>query len=193
MQLRVPIRIIAWCIMPNHWYLVLSPESDQDVSEYMRLVSITHVQRWHAFHKTSGTGALYQGRFKACAVEESEYLQTVLRYIEWNPLRANLAERADQWRWSSLRSRLGFSFTSSVNQPRLSLLPIALPRNWEEYVQLPQTEKERERFELARIRKSVETGLPCGEEDWLKRTVKLLGLESLISPKGRPKKKKESE
>ena len=96
MQLRVPIRILAWCIMPNHWHLVLSPESDQDVSEYMRLVSVTHVQRWHSFHKTSGTGALYQGRFKACAVEESEYLQTVLRYVERNPLRANLVERADQ-------------------------------------------------------------------------------------------------
>ena len=80
-----------------------------------------------------------------------------------------------------------------MNQPRLTLPPIALPGNWEEYVQLPQTEKEREKFELGRIRKSVETGLPYGEEDWLKRTVKLLGLESLITPKGRPKKKKEPE
>ena len=66
---------------------------------------------------------------------------------------------------------------------RLSLL-------WRRYVQLPQTEKERERLELARIRNSVKYGLPYGEENWLKRTVKLLCLESLIPPKGRPKKKK---
>lgn len=51
MQLRVPIHILAWCIMPNHWHLVLSPERDQDMLEYMRLVTVPHIQRWHAYHK----------------------------------------------------------------------------------------------------------------------------------------------
>ncbi len=100
MQFRIPIRILAWFlawyVMPNHWHLVLSPERDQEVSEYMRLTTVTHVQRWHAYHKTSGTGALYQGRFKACTIEENEYLRTVLRYVERNPLRSNLMERAEQ-------------------------------------------------------------------------------------------------
>ena len=98
MQLRIPIRILAWCLMPNHWHLVLWPKTEKEISEYLRLVTGTHVQRWHANHETRGTGALYQGRFKACAVEGNEYLLTVLRYVERNPnpLRANLVDSADR-------------------------------------------------------------------------------------------------
>ncbi len=107
MQLRIPIRILAWCLMPNHWHLVLWPKTEKEISEYLRLVTGTHVQRWRANHETRGTGALYQGRFKACAVEGNEYLLTVLRYVERNPLRANLVDSADQRYWSSMRTRLG--------------------------------------------------------------------------------------
>ncbi|MDD3586869.1 MAG: transposase, partial [Thermoguttaceae bacterium] len=52
MQLRIPIRILAWCLMPNHWHLVLWPKTEKEISEYLRLVTGTHVQRWHANHET---------------------------------------------------------------------------------------------------------------------------------------------
>ncbi len=74
---------------------------DRQVSEFLRWLTVTHTQRWHAQRQTSGTGHLYQGRFKSFPVESDEHLYTVLRYVERNPVRANLVQRAQDWRWSS--------------------------------------------------------------------------------------------
>jgi putative transposase len=67
-QERIPMRILTWCLMPNHWHLVLWPIRDGDLSDYMRLVSLTHTQRWHAHRATAGSGHLYprNGRGAAC-------------------------------------------------------------------------------------------------------------------------------
>ena len=65
-------------------------------------MTVTHTQRWHAAHRTAGTGPLYQGRFKSFPIQEHEHLLSVLRYAERNALRANLVKRAADWRWSSL-------------------------------------------------------------------------------------------
>ena len=59
----VPMRLLSYCLMPNHWHLVLWPRGDEDLSEYMRWLSVTHTKRWHSHHHTIGTGALYQWRF----------------------------------------------------------------------------------------------------------------------------------
>ena len=74
-----------------------------------------------------------------------------------------------------------------VNYPLIEKPPIELPALWRDDVQIP-TDKGKEKRELSRIRKSVETGLPYGSSDWLNKAVKVLGLESLLKPKGRPKK-----
>jgi hypothetical protein len=60
----------------------------------------------HAHRHTTGYGHIYQGRFKSFPIEEDESLLKVLRYVERNALRANLVERAQDWRWSSLWRRL---------------------------------------------------------------------------------------
>ena len=62
---RLPMRVLAWCVLSNHWHFVLWPRGDGDLSEFMRWLTVTHTQRWHAAHRTSGTGPLYQGRFKS--------------------------------------------------------------------------------------------------------------------------------
>ncbi|WP_406700058.1 hypothetical protein V5E97_14570 [Singulisphaera sp. Ch08] len=64
-----------------------------------------HTQRWHAAHHTSGTGPLYQGRFKSFPMQNDEHWLTVSRYMERNALRANLISRAEDWRWGSLWQR----------------------------------------------------------------------------------------
>ena len=92
---RLPMRVLAWCAMPNHWHFVRWPHGDGDLSEFMRWLTVTHTQRWHAAHRTSGTGALYQGRFKSFPIQEDAHLFTVLRYVERNPLRANLVKEAE--------------------------------------------------------------------------------------------------
>ena len=98
----LPMRIISYCLMPNHWHMVLWPKEDGQLSQFMRLLTVTHTQRWHAHHHTAGTGPLYQGRFKSFPVQEDAHFLIVARYIERNALRANLVALAQEWRWSSL-------------------------------------------------------------------------------------------
>ena len=98
----LPTRLLAYCVMPNHWHLVLWPEDDGDLSEFMRWLTVTHTQRWHAHRHTAGTGPLYQGRFKSFPIQDDDHFLTVCRYVERNALRAKLALKAEHWRWSSL-------------------------------------------------------------------------------------------
>src|SRR5438876_1050570 len=104
---RVPLEIFAYCVMPNHWHFVLRPTQDDQLTDFFRRLAHTHTMRWHAHYHTSGTGHLYQGRFKAFPVESDDHLLTVLRYVERNALRAKLVKRAQDWRWSSLWRRCG--------------------------------------------------------------------------------------
>src|SRR5262245_60132813 len=63
---RVPLRILGYCVMPDHWHMVVWPRRGQDgqVSEFLRWLTVTHAQRWHARYPTAGSGHLYQGRFR---------------------------------------------------------------------------------------------------------------------------------
>jgi len=173
---RLPMRVLAWCVMPNHWHFVLWPREDGDLSEFMRWLTVTHTQRWHAAHGTSGTGPLYQGRFKSFPIQEDDHLWTVLRYVERNPLRANLVDGAEAWRWSSLWHRVHGDAAGLLDDG-----PLPMPRDWLQYVQSPQTEAE-----LEALRRSVVRGAPFGGASWQQQTAEHLGLQSTLRPRGRP-------
>ena len=102
---RFPVRLIAYCATPNQWHLVVRAEKPRDLSRFMHWVTMTHAQRWHAFHRSVGTGPVYQGRFKSVPIRDERQLLCVCRYVERNALGANLVERAEEWRWSSLWHR----------------------------------------------------------------------------------------
>jgi putative transposase len=108
-------RLLAYCILPNHWHLLLWPREDGELSEVLRWLTVTHTQRYHAYYQTSGTGPLYQGRFKSFPVQSDEHFYTVARYVERNALTANLAERAEAWPWGSLSLRSACEKGSGVN------------------------------------------------------------------------------
>jgi putative transposase len=183
---RQPIRVLGYCLMPNHWHFVLWPRRDGELTEFLRWLTHTHTQRWHAHHHTTGSGHLYQGRFKAFPIQDDHHYLTVLRYVERNALRARLCARAEDWKWGSLAHRL-----SSKDDPIHSLLtpgPLALPRNWAEQVNRPQTEKE-----LDALRRSVNRGQPFGSPDWQESTSLRLGLQSTFRKQGRPRKPSEDE
>ena len=175
---RLPMRVLAWCAMPSHWHFVLWPRGDGDLSEFMRWLTVTHTQRWHAAHRTSGTGALYQGRFKSFPIQEDDHLLTVLRYVERNPLRANLVQEAAAWRWSSLWHRVHGGDSRLVDDG-----PLPMPSDWLDHVQTPQSEGE-----LEALRRSVVRGAPFGETSWQERTAKRLGLQSTLRARGRQPK-----
>src|SRR5271157_1093245 len=90
-------------LMPNHWHFVVWPERDGDLPAFMQQVTNTHVKRWKEHRHEIGYGHLDQGRYKCFPVETEDYFYQVVCYVEPNALRANLVERAESWRWSSLR------------------------------------------------------------------------------------------
>jgi putative transposase len=179
---RVPLRILGYTVMSNHWHFVVWPRQrqDQQVSEFFRWLTVTHTQRWHAHHGTSGMGHVYQGRFKSFPIASDDHLLAVLRYVERNPLRAGLVRRAERWRWGSLYRRL---HGSAEEQSLLAEPPVSLGRDWCGYVNKPQTEAE-----LAAIRRSVMRGQPFGGDEWRAKVMRQLGLEHTFRPRGRPRK-----
>ena len=77
-----PMRVLGYCLMPNHWHLVLWPRKDGELTAFVRWLTHTHSMRWHAHFHTMGGGHLYQGRFKSFPIERDEHLYSVLRYVE---------------------------------------------------------------------------------------------------------------
>ena len=180
---QVPMRILAYCLLPNHWHLLLWPQHGPDLSDFVGWLTLTHVQRWHAHYHNVGTGHLYQGRFKPFPVQEDDHFYTVCRYVERNALRAHLvADRAEQWRWCSLWQRL---HGPDHGDALLSPWPVAYPTNWPDLVNEAQTEAE-----LQALRLSVKRGRPFGDEGWVEATASRLHLEQTLRPQGRPAKAK---
>lgn len=174
------MRLLSYCLMSNHWHLVLRPRQDGNLSRFTGWLTLTHTQRWHAHRGTTGRGHVYQGRFKSFPVEDDGHFLTVCRYVERNALRANMVDRAEDWKWCSLwRNKRG----SVEEKSLLSDWPIARPRNWVAVVNKPQTEGE-----LKALRRCIQRGSPYGTEKWVKKMVKSLGLEATLRPRGRPKK-----
>ncbi|HKX37528.1 MAG TPA: transposase [Burkholderiales bacterium] len=179
-QGRIPMRILAWCVMPNHWHLVLWPRLDGDLSRYMQSVTLMHAQRWHAHRASAGTGHLYQGRFKSFVVQHDAHFFALCRYVEANALRANLVRRAEEWRWCSLwRACSG----NADQPPPLEPWPVARPGNWLEYVNLPAAP-----IETEAVRQCARRGVPYGEPAWAQGLAGALGLQCTLRPRGKPRK-----
>ena len=172
----VPMRLLAYCLMPNHFHLVLWPRGDGDLSRWMQWLLTTHVRRYHKNHAT--TGHVWQGRFKAFPIQENTHLLTVLRYVERNPLRAGLASDVTSWPYTSLAT-----WNGSERPAWYAAGPVPRGKDWPRYVAQPQTD-----VELVALRRSVERGVPYGGETWQRRTIAALGLEATLRPRGRPKK-----
>ncbi len=182
-------RLLAYCLMPNHWHLLLWPEQDDVLSQFVGWVTLTHTQRLHVHRGTVGGGHIYQGRFKSFPVQEDEHFYAVARYVERNALRAGLVSRAEEWRWSSLADHSERSAANSdeASEPQLrdllSKWPVSRPSDWRRLVNRGQTEAE-----LAALRRSLSRGVPYGGPRWTKQAAAELELDSTLRPRGRPRK-----
>jgi len=180
---KIPVRILAYSIMPNHWHMVLWPTRDGDLGNFVQRLNTTHVRRWHLHRNSVGSGHLYQGTYKSFPIQDDEHFLTVCRYVEQNPLRAGLVQRAEDWRWSSLG--LSVTGTAKKGDVVLSDWPVSKPASWVSFVNQALTIKE-----LEEVRLSAQRGRPFGNESWKARTVAQLGLESTLRSRGRPRKEK---
>jgi putative transposase len=177
-----PMRICAYCLMPNHWHFVLWPEQDGDLSRFMQQMTNTHVKRWKRHFNETGYGPLYQGRFKAFPIQADDHFYQVVRYVERNALRANLVQTAEEWPWSSFAQRSRDDETVPMLRKTIrGDWPLARPSDWNSIVNLPQTEAE-----LIALRRCVNRGRPFGDSEWTSETANQLGLESTLRRRGRP-------
>lgn len=172
---RLPMRVLGWCLMPNHFHLVLWPRHDGDLGRWMQWLMTSHVRRYHRHY--GGSGHVWQGRFKAFPIQRDEHLLNVLRYVERNAARAKLARRAESWPWGSLWAR------QTTPPAWLHAGPVALPRNWRALVNGVLSESE-----LSAIETSIRRGAPYGEPSWQRQAARRLGLQSTLRPRGRPRK-----
>lgn len=178
---RFEPRVLSYCVLPKHWHLILVPRKDGDLSKLMAWLTITHSARWHAKPRRSGTGGLYERRFKAFPVQDDLSLLELIRFVESHPKRTgSINADVETWRWSSGFMRGNGSGQSKVP---ISSSPIALPTDWLAQINQAQPEEI-----LLRIENAIARSCPYGDPLWVAKTAKRLGLESTVRPRGRPKK-----
>lgn len=129
------IVLFAYCLMPNHFHLLMQVEKGESLSLGMQWLTTTYVRRYHREYGSSGH--LWQGRYKSFRIHDGDHLLAVTRYIEGNPVRAALVETATEWGWSSHRGRRAIEADALITE-----LPVNYVGNWTEFVDTPLTGKE---------------------------------------------------
>jgi len=153
---RVSMRLLAYCVMPNHWHLVVWPRRDGDLSRCMNWLTLTQAPRWHQHRHMVGEGHVYQERFTSFPVETHASLLTVCRDVERNPVRAGLVERVEQWCWSRAGTR------GSVP---LHEWPMARPAEWPEWVNEGETHAQWSAVQRS-MTKENHVAAQCGWSRW---------------------------
>jgi putative transposase len=131
------MRILAYTIMPNHWHLVLQPRKDGGLGLFMHWLSTTHTRRVHVETKTIGGGHLYQGRYKSFLVESDTYLLALIKYVERNPVRAQLVQQCQDWQWGSAERRIN---GTPQRQKLLDPSPTPFPHGYARWINTPDKE-----------------------------------------------------
>jgi putative transposase len=173
------LSLLGYCLMSNHVHLIAIPQTLYALSQSLKQAHGRYAAYWNA--QQSSTGHVWQGRFYSCPLDES-HLWTALRYVELNPVRAGMAAKPEQWRWSSAATHCGLTDPDP-------LLEMGRWRKrwtaaeWQGYIADAEAAAD-----LNRLRHSTHTGRPLGTPDFV------AGLEELTSrplaPRkgGRPKK-----
>ena len=142
---RYPVKIYGLCVMPNHFHALVEPLADGALSAYFQWVLGRYACDLRSFTRTTGEGHVFQSRFWSDLIDDDRHFLSVLRYIEANPVKAQLVGSAGEWRWSSLRMR------GSRSDTLLDPLPVELPAQWQELVDVEQPADDVDRIERPQL------------------------------------------
>jgi len=174
---RYSIEIWAYCLMPNHVHFVCIPKTDGALAHAFNTLHMKYAQYFHG--KKGVTGHLWRGRFLSCMLDDQSVFEEV-RFIENNPVRARLVERAEDYPWSSARHHvLGESDPVIMNGSFLN----GEIKDWRAYL-----EERGDAPILTRTWHSLKTGRPAGDEGFVHALEKILGRRLIALPRGRPRK-----
>jgi putative transposase len=172
------VQISSYVLMPNHVHLVVIPEYKDSLAEMIGSAHGTYAEMFNAVYGT--VGHLWEGRFASFVMDEPHFWNAI-RYVERNPVRAGLVDRAEDYPWSSAGAHCGLR-----NDPLLS--PIATGRsseNWSDW--LAGIERS---TVLEALREHTNSGHPFGSKDFIQTLERQLGHPIVLRPRGRPPKEK---
>lgn len=148
-QRRTRIRILAYCLMPNHWHFALWVDDDSQMTAFLGWLSFMHATQLRHRTGTRGKGAVYQDRFLAVPVETETYFYRLMRYVERNAARAGLTDRPEHWPWCSAAS------SGSRARIPMAAWPLGRPDDWLAFINDEDTAAD-----LAVIRARTQSGEP---------------------------------
>jgi putative transposase len=147
---RASVKVYGYCLMPNHFHIILSPDTDEAMGQFMHWVTGKYALEFRIRTESRGLGHVFQQRYWSRGCDEVAGFFLMLRYTEANAVRARLCQRAEEWRWGSLRARQQGDL-SVIDEP-----PFTLPEYWAALVDRPQFD-----WELAFARFRPKRGRPC--------------------------------
>ncbi|MDA8329100.1 MAG: transposase [Betaproteobacteria bacterium] len=174
------LKVLAYCLMTNHIHLIVVPTSDDGLQRVLKPLHMRYAQRIN--RARNWKGHLWQGRFFSSALDEV-YLMAAVRYVERNPVRAGMVQRAEDYRWSSAAAHCGNRLDGVLNLESAWVKQFAMIDDWSAWL---SEDGEMENIRI--LRQNVEKGLPCGNEGFVQRLGEMVGRRLECLPQGRPKK-----
>ena len=165
--------------MSNHVHLLAVPEKEDSLARGIGLTNQVYTQ--YLNRKLKQSGRIWQNRFFSCIVEDNDYLWTVARYIENNPLKVGLADKAESYRWSSAKAHINGSGNDLLQEP--SWLDTADRKSYADFMLQDNEAAENS------LRMATRTGRPFGSEEFIDKMEFQLNQQLRPRKPGRPKKK----
>jgi putative transposase len=183
-KVKLGIKVYAWCLMTNHVHLIVEPGNDAStISALMKRLAGRQSAFVNKLEKR--TGSLWDGRFKASPIQRDEYMLSCIRYVEMNPVRANMVAGPRQYRWSSYRERMGLENKErlDLDQMYLSLADSEDARRarYKEYVRQGISDKE-----IKLIRNSLQRNKLTGDDRFTEEILQRIGIRVENRSRGRP-------
>jgi len=182
--------IHAYGLMTNHTHLLATPQATDSISRMLQYLGRRYVP--YINHTYGRSGTLWEGRFKASLIQAAGYLLTCYRYIELNPVRAQMVGAPQEYRWTSYRANALGVFDPVVRPHGLYLaLGEDDTRRREAYRGLFRGHIDGQ--DLEGIRTCLQTGTPLGNDRFRTQIEQALNVKVGQSRRGRPKKPKDRE
>lgn len=171
--------IISYCLMSNHIHLLTKPKSDESLYKMMQGLTLCYTQYFNRTYQR--TGRLWECRYHSCIVDHEKYLWAVARYVEQNPVRAGMVEKAEDYPYSSARAHVNGSKDAVLGEELFSNDRRA------DYTLLLRSDMPRK--EIEHLRYVTKTGRPFGNEGFVVEMERKLERRLLQRQRGRPRKK----
>ena len=176
-------QIHAYVLMTNHVHILASPKDKDGISRLMQYIGRFYVSYInHTYHRT---GTLWEGRFKSSLIQDEEYLLRCMRYIELNPMRANLVSKPQEYPWSSY-ARNAYGKKNPIITPHKIYTSLGKDSVEQRKAYRSLFKQELNEQELTDIRAALQTGTPLGTKDFKDKIEKVLKVKLGYSKRGRP-------